>query len=448
MSEEIYNSAIPAIVLKSVIRFVRRLSNKPAHRPGVLVAVILSTIVAGAADWNTSEQQLARKIVAVTGPGTVALTVENRSSLGRRDSDIVQNGLRSALEQAGIHFVKAEQATATVTVTLSENASAYVWVAEVRQGTAEPTVVMVSLTRSGRSVGSHDSMPITLRKTLLWAQDDPILDLAVLEENGGPTHIAILNAENVSLYRLQGGKWQVEQTLELSHTKPWPLDLRGRLIPARDHVFDAYLPGVICRSGGVGSTLTISCREGEDPWPIVPAAMNTSSVFPSAGSAGVAAGAIPPLSGFFAPSRNFFTGVLAPAQGKFSTVAKFYSAAFVPREKYTLWIFAGADGKIHMVDGMNDQSPSLDWGSDIATVRTPCGAGWQVLAASAGEQASDAVRAYEFPDRDPVAVSPAIDFPGSLVAMWTEARADSAVAIVRNREAGTYEAYRLALACQ
>jgi len=447
MWQEIYNSAIPAIVLKSVIRFVRRVLNLPALRPTILFAVMFFPLAA-LADWNTSEQQLARKIVGVTGPGTVALTVENRSSLGRRDSDIVQNGLRSALEQVGIHFVKAEQATATVTVTLSENASTYVWVADIRQGTAEPAVVMVSIARSGRSTGARDSMPITLRKTLLWAQDDPILDLAVLEENGAPTHIAVLNAESVSLYRLQNAKWQVEQTLEISHTKPWPLDLRGRLILARDHAFDAYLPDVVCRSGAAASTLTMSCHEGDDPWPIVPIAMNTSSVFPSAGSPATATGAIPPLSGFFAPSRNFFTGVLTPAIGKFSSVSKFYSAAFVPRDKYTLWIFVGVDGRIHLVDGMNDQSARLDWGSDVATVRTPCGAGWQVLTATSGEQASDAVRAYELPDRDPVAVSPAVELPGPLAAMWTEARADSALAIVKNRETGSYEAYRLALACQ
>jgi len=448
MRKEIYNSAIPENVLKSVIRFVRRASITPAHRAAILFAVMVSATPTFAADWNTAEQQLARKIVGVTGPGTVALTVENRSSLGRRDSDIVQNGLRLALEQAGIHFVKSEQATAMVTVSLSENVGAYIWVADIRQGTAEPTVVMVSIARSAHPAGTHDSMPVTLRKTLLWTQDDPVLDLAVLEENGGPTRIAILNAENVSICRLQGGKWQVEQTLEISHAKPWPLDLRGRLIPARDHAFDAYLPGVICHSSSAGSSSTMSCREGDDPWPLVPMAMNASSVFPSAGTLGTAAGSIPPLSAFFAPSRNFFTGVLTPAMGKFSAVPKFYSAAFLPRDRYTLWIFAAVDGRIHLVDGMNDQSPHLDWGSDIATVRTPCGAGWQVLAAGSGEQTSDAVRAYEFPDRDPVAVSPAVDFPGSLVGLWTEARADSAVAIVRNRETGSYEAYRLALACQ
>jgi hypothetical protein len=359
----------------------------------------------------------------------------------------VQNGLRSALEQAGIHLVKAEQSAATVAITLSENPTSYVWVAEIHQGTSAASVVMVSVARSGRSGVAHDSMPIALRKTLLWTQDGPMLDLAVLEENGTPARIAVLNPENVSLYRLQGGKWQAEQTLEISHARTWPMDLRGRLVPGKDHLLDVYLPGVICRTGG-GGTLSMSCHDSDDPWPMVPAGGSANAtVFPSAGSTSKASAAIPPLAAFFAPTRNFFTGVLAPAIGKFNIVPKFYSAAFLPREKYTLWLFAATDGKVHMVDGVSDQPSKFEWGSDIVAVRTSCGAGWQVLAPDAGERISDSVRAYEFPDRDPVAVSAAADFPGTISAFWTESRSDSAISIVKNRESGSYEAYRLELAC-
>jgi hypothetical protein len=137
---------------------------------------------------------------------------------------------------------------------------------------------------------------------------------------------------------------------------------------------------------------------------------------------------------------------LTPPVGKFGAISKFYSAAFVPRERYTLWLFASTDGKIHFVDGMNDQVSILDWGSDIGTVRTSCGAGWQVLVTSATES-GDTVKAFELPDRDPVAVSPAMDMPGQVTAFWTEARGDSAVAVVDDRGTGTYEAFRVAVAC-
>jgi hypothetical protein len=157
---------------------------------------------------------------------------------------------------------------------------------------------------------------------------------------------------------------------------------------------------------------------------------------------------MPQMNAFYAPARNFFTGALTPGIGKFTTVAKFYSAAPLPREKYALWLFATTDGQVHMMDGVSDQVARLGWGSDLTSVRTPCGAGWQVLATSSGD-AGDSVRAYEFPDRDPVAVSAAVEFSSgaSVTALWTEARGDTAIAVVRDRETGTYAAFRLALAC-
>lgn len=442
MRTAVYNSIIPENSLKPV--------NRPAHglralQFGIFFIVLMASLSARAADWSTAEQQLARKIASVTGPGTVALSVENHSSLGRRDSDVVQNGLRAALEQAGIHFVKPEQAVASVAITLSENVTSYVWVAQIHQSSSESAVVMVSVPRSGRTSATHDSMPITLHKTLLWSQSDPILDVSILEENGAPARIAVLSAENVAFYRSQGGKWQPEQAQAIAHAKPWPQDLRGRLLLNKDHGLDAYLPGVICR--GVG-TPTMSCRDSDDPWPMIPGSLiGGATVFPSAATLSSPSVAVSPVAAFFAPTRNFFTGVLTPAIGKFSNVSKFYSSAFVPRDRYTLWLFATTDGRVHMLDGMNDQAAKLDWGSDMATIRTACGTGWQVLAVSSAPDGSDAVRAYEFPDRDPVAVSSAADMPGPVSAMWTESKGDLAIAIVNNRETGSYEAYLLAVAC-
>jgi len=96
MRRAVYNSAIPDCILNPVNRV---LPSAPSLRLVVQISFVVALATAAyAADWNGPEQPLARKIVAVTGPGAIALTVENRSSLGRRDSEIVQNGLRSALE--------------------------------------------------------------------------------------------------------------------------------------------------------------------------------------------------------------------------------------------------------------------------------------------------------------------------------------------------------------
>jgi hypothetical protein len=448
MGGAVYNWGIPNVRAKSLCRALPL-----AHilRVVAQVCFVLLGLVsaARAADWNEPEQQLARKVVAVTGPGAVALTVENRSSLGKRDNEIIQNGLRSTLEGLGIRLVNAEQAAATVAISLSENLVSYVWVAQIRQGAGDPVVVMVSAPRPEGTTAAHESVPLSLHKTPLWTENDPILDVAVLEESATPTHIAVLDAEKVALYRWQAGKWQQEQALGIVHARPWPRDLRGRLILARDHLLDVYLPGVICRSA-TAVPPTLNCRETDDPWPLVPAALSggTFSAFPGAGSTSAA---IPSMGAFFAPTRNFFTGVLTSGVGKFTNVSKFYSAAFLPRDKYLLWLFAATDGHVHLIDGVGDQTARVAWGSDLTGVKTSCGAGWQVLAtsseANSDEGTGDSIRAYEFPDRDPVAVSAAIDFPGSITTLWTEAKADTAIAVVRNRETGKYEAFRLAVVC-
>jgi hypothetical protein len=448
MRGAVYNSGIPNVSANSVSRGLplAHILRVVAQLSFILLGL---GIAAGAADWNGPEQQLARKIVAVTGPGAVALTVDNRSPLGKRDQEIIQNGLRSALEAVGIRFVNSEQAAATVTITLSENLASYVWVAEVRQGPGDAAVVMVSAPRPAGMIAAHESVPLSLHKTSLWTQDVQILDVAVLEESAAPTHIAVLDAEKVALYRWQAGKWQQEQALSIVHVRPWPRDLRGRLVPARDHLLDVYLPGVICRSTA-GVPLTLNCRETDDPWPLVPGALS-GGAFPAVPGSPTSV-VIPPMGAFYAPTRNFFTGVLTSGIGKFTTVSKFYSAAFLPRDKYLLWLFASTDGHVHMVDGVSDQAARVAWGSDMTSVRTACGAGWQVLAttpeSSSEAGTGDSVRAYEFPDRDPVAVSAALDFPGGMItALWTEAKADAAIAVVRNRESGSYEAFRLALVC-
>lgn len=439
MRASVYNLAIPNAILKSVNRSHRSVFQLRLFLIIFFFRVLALAPFAWSADWNVAEQQLARKIMAVTGPGAVALTIENRSSLGRRDSDAVQNGLRLVLEQLGLRFVKPEQAAATVAVVLSENPTSYVWVAQIRQSENESSAVMVSVPRSGGMAVAHDSMPITLHKTLLWSQDDPILDVVVLEESAAPTRIAVLDGKAVSIYRMQNSKWQLEQALAIAHSIPWPRDLRGRLIPAKDHLLDAYLPGIVCHVPA-GAAITLNCREAADPWPLVSEGLSGNS--PSGNSATIA-----PAGAFFAPTRNFFTGVLTPALGKLATVVKFYSAAPLPRGKYTLWLFSAVDGQVHLIDGVRDQSSSFDWGSDITTLKTSCGAGWQVLAATGGDRSADSVRAYEFPDRDPVSVSAAMDLTGAATAMWTEAKGDTAIVIVKDEETGSYEAFRLALAC-
>jgi hypothetical protein len=428
MRSAVYNSLIPNMASRAL---VPASGWKPVSSISVFLLIFLATITTHATDWSSPEQQLTRKIVALTGASAVGLTIENHSSLSRRDNDIISGGLRAALQTAGLRFVNLDQAAATIHITLSENSQSYVWVAQIRRGSAE-TVAIVSAPRESNPVAAtHDTTPMSLRKIPLWTQANRILDVAVLEENPAPTRIAVLDAEKISLYRMQSGKWQVEQELEVKHSHPWPRDLRGRMVPAKDHLLDAYLPGMICHASG--SPLVLGCREGDDPWPLF--ANATSSTGPFQANA------------YFSSNRNFFTGALVPQIGNSTAAPKFFSAAFLPHEKSAVWFFAVTDSSIHKMDGTNDQPTKLAWGSNLTTVKTACGAGWQILATPPTDSNTNSARAFELPAEDAVPVSAAVGFDGEITALWTEAKGDSAIAVIQKQGTNIYEAFRLAIDC-
>jgi hypothetical protein len=418
---------------------MRRVVHKPVYnarilsmflfsRPAcllLLLTIVFLALPAIASPWQASEIQLARKIAGVTGPGAIALDLVNASSLRNTEADEIRRGLLNELSLLGLHSVSPDQAAATVRITLSENLQNYVWVAEIRQGNGEPSVVMVTMPRPDNTALPYPAGALTLHKALIWTDDNRILDVAL--PIGTPAQMVVLEPESILLYLLQGGHWQQEQSLAIPHTRAWPRDLRGRLILRKDHLFDAYLPGVLCRSTAT-APLGVNCRESDDPWPLTPD--------PST------------LSGFFAPTRNFFTGVLSPGIQKQTTTLPFYSAASLPRDKYTLWVFAAVDGQVHWLDGMTDQvTGNLGWGSDIASVHSGCGSGWQILVTGKGGTSHETLKAFEVADREPVAVSPTVEFSGGITALWADADSATAIVVVKNSEAGNYEAYRISPTC-
>ncbi|MGH9498121.1 MAG: hypothetical protein ACRD3L_03180 [Terriglobales bacterium] len=387
--------------------------------------LMVPATVVFATDWRVPDAELARKIAATTGPGAVALEVINRSSLVQADVDDIRRGLWTELGALGIHFVDADQAAATVRVSLSENLLNGVWIAEIHVGNNEPTVVMVTAPRTEAAAGGHATAPLTIHRALLWTDENRILDVAL--PSGSPQVMIVLEPENALLYAVQNNHWQIQQRLGITHAHPWPRDLRGRLVLRKDRLFDAYLPGVYCQSTAT-VPLALRCRESDDPWPL--------------------AAESPAMSGFFASSRNFFTGALSPGVQKQTATAPFYSAAALPQDKYTLWIFIATDGQIHLLDGMTDQTAARwSWGSDIASVKNDCGTGWLILATSRGDGAGDAVQAFEVADREAVTVSTPVDFSGGVTALWAESDGGSAIVVAQDSETGRYEASRLSITC-
>jgi hypothetical protein len=407
---------VPEIQMRNLRRgFWRRLCYLPA-----LLFLVPPVF---AAEFAAPERQLAQKISATTGPAAITLEWVNRSSLSAKDAEQIRRDVLSQLWSLGVRLVDSGD-SASVRVTLSESAQHYVWVAEIRQGSDEPRVVMVSSPRSVLAAASNSV--VAIRKTWLWSQPEAVLDAVVIEDNGSPAYLVVLDSERVSLYHMQNGAWQQEQSLVIPHAHPWPRDMQGRVILSKGHLFDLFLPGVSCTSSAK-APLTINCHVGDEPWPLA-ADESTPRAFHSA-------------------NQNFFTGVFKPALPG-PPAPRFYSAVALARDKYTLWAVTAADGQLHLLDGMRDQlMPGTGWGSQVATVQSACG-GSHVLASREGDGASgDSVRAFAISDREPVALSAPVDFAGPVTAMWTDAEGRNVTTISRNAQTENYDVYRLAIVC-
>src|SRR6266436_4046420 len=175
----VYNSRIAGMLTPSCFRRVRF---------AFILPILLLAATVWGQNWAGAEEQLARKIVVVTGARTMTVEVSNRSSLGKpglgsTTVDDIRRGLLTQMAALGARFVNAEQAAASVRVSLSEDLQNYVWVAEIRQGANEPSVVIVSLPRPAIPPLEPAASGMALHKTALWSQQERILDVETIEGN-------------------------------------------------------------------------------------------------------------------------------------------------------------------------------------------------------------------------------------------------------------------------
>jgi hypothetical protein len=403
-------------------------------RLGWLASILLITIflpsTLHASAIGDAARQLAKKIATESGPGAIALNLANRSSLDEKSVAEVRSALETELRANGVTTVAPDQSMGIVTVVLSENLHEYVWTAEIAIGFDDKKIAMVSFPRPTTSGQFSSSQPVTVKAIFLISLEQPILDAAIIDMPSG-ARLLVLTSSVVAIYHHPtldtSSRWELETSLPITHTRAFPRDLRGRLFLRRDHLFDVYLPGTFCQSTST-APLALNCTNSDNPWPLTP---DDSS-----------------LRAFFTPTRNFFTGAISPAIGKVTNAPPFYSAAAIPRQGYALWAFASVDGSLHLVDGMTDQViRGAKWGSDLAAVRSSCGTGTQLLATDSGAPERDNIRAYEIPDRDPVAVSSPLEFDGRITALWSDNSGSNAMAIVQHKDTGFYEAYRVSISC-
>ncbi len=366
--------------------------------------------------WDAPAADLAKQIAALSGPGTVTLAVTNRSSFPADDVPKLRRALQRELRSAGV-VVREKNADCDVRVTLSQNLQGWLWVAEVQEG-IEIKVAMLPVAGPKGPATAEAAPAMTLQATGVVNGGETILDLTKISA-GAEQYTIILSSDKIIVSS------PLAQMFDIVHTQPLPRDPRGRIVPAPDHLFDAYLPGMVCAGSKVADTgkLTIACKNSDDPWPL--------------GS----------QRAFYNPARNFFTGVVVPGFGP--KLPPFYSAAELVRAGSTAFLFADVSGAVHILESGSHKLliGARDWGSDIAAVRSGCGSGTQVLASEAGWGVADSIRAYEISGREATPVSPPLNFDGTVTALWPAADGSSAVAIVRQLRGSGYAGYIVSVVC-
>jgi len=300
------------------------------------------------------------------------------------------------------------------------------WVAEIQEG-KEVRVAMVHVDL-GTAARTQAGTGMTLRKTLVWQQREPVLDVLLLPA-GAVRRMVVLEPERIVSYVRNAavlapagtatGNWIEDQHFAIAHTRPFPRDIRGELVAALDHLFDAYLPGAMCSGTTTGAQITVACADSDDPW-----AVSASQ------------------RAFYNAMRDYFTGVLAPGFGM--ELAPFYQASDIPRPTGSGMLLNGVDGRVMLIENsvLKPVSGANDWGSDLAVIRSECGSGVQVLVSGSGAAAmGDSLRAYEIAGREAMAVSAPLTVEGAVTAIHGAANGASATVIVRRDAPARYEVW-------
>lgn len=408
----------------------------PLMRPHTAILLLLLILPTGAhaqtsdtevfSPWTKPAHQIVEQVLEVAGaPASVSIEVENRSGLTPAGMQQIRLALDHEFRSAKVKVVRMDSAVAEIKFTLSRNVRGLLWIAQVKQGTSEDVTIMEFPDPMADGAGVRAAF-FRLQRTLLLARSAPMLDVAV-----GDDFLLVLGGEEITRYPQAKVNAAAAGSIPIAHANPWPRDLRGRLF-LRGGGFTAYLPGIRC-SGTVRPSLTGQCFASDDPWPLL----------------GTTAGEGAPAA-FFASARNHFSGVLTGSVAA-SSVVPFFSAARLGDGGSALWAFSGTDGFTRLYIRMDGNSPPLrtvtSLGSDLAAVKSECGAGWQLLVTGDGdENSADVLQAFEMRNREATAVSDKLNFDGPIKALWP-AEPGAVTVIVRDPGKESYEAYSISVNC-
>jgi hypothetical protein len=344
------------------------------------------------------------------------------------DLDATRQLIETELRTHGFTVVTDASYEVKIHVTLSQDSNERVWIADfTRDGKQSALMVpfeLLSPDLSPWNTGVH------LDRELIYSQNSPMFDFGCDSSSAAKdcSQKLILNADSLALMSSDQGF----PFARIPHEKPWPRDVRGRLT-LTGPAFELNIGDVFCRGEVHQIVETTRCGpRGNRQW--VFSGPLTEQTFAQ-----------------IAIEQNWFDWRGAAASNAAQPIRPpFYSVAGFAVNGQPAWIAAGTDGKARVFDGRSgDVIVSVPgWGSEIASVKSNCGTGWQILATKARDYTeSDSITVYEWAGNEFRADSSPIEMDGPVVAMWSANDGGPARAVVRNLRTGNYEAYLLKVGC-
>jgi hypothetical protein len=193
-------------------------------------------------EWTAPVTSLAEKIASAVGAprGPLAMNLTNSSSLRPPDASAVYDALLAALRARQFQIVSPAPPSSMVTrvlLTLSEDATRYIWVAQVWTAPgAEAQVAIASAPKLADRSAATPEVSVALSRRLIWSQPGKILDFVLQEAPNQAAGLIVLEPERLAFYYSSGNGWLLARTAPVSHTSPWPRDLTGTLDAVRGKV--------------------------------------------------------------------------------------------------------------------------------------------------------------------------------------------------------------------
>jgi hypothetical protein len=372
----------------------------------LIVGILLCTPALSRADTlEDSARALARRVAAALHGAPITCEERNLSTLDERLAQEFGAAFLDELQRQGLRIVKRDEG-AEIVLTISQNVRGYVAIVHLQHGD-NSEVLIESLGGTARP-SRLELATVNLHKELMLSQEQPLVDADV--SRYVPKNLYTLGPQQIAFYEWKENKWEIRSSQTLVRKRAALRDLRGIV----GHSVDAtagLFPGEACRP----AMQSWNCES-------YPGELVTLSV-----------------------DRDFLESKKSPP---------WLSAAHFEMSGHNALVVTGKDGLARVYsDGTEALTIVPGWGSEIASIYSGCGTGWQVVTTGKGDWTSaDSLAAFEIEEQRVTSVSDPLDLPGPVIAMHETASdkipdGDMAIAVIHNLETGFYEVYRVTITC-